>query len=135
MSRTRGSMEKLHNMLGISMAKKTDFREEPRTKLDNDTMCDLIESRLGTMMARHAELQTKLDEIEERRDPESRQKRLARYIPIQYTVNGVPVSAEAVARLKEAIQALAAEIREMKEEQKIMKEQVQQMRDYVVRAK
>ena len=65
-TRARGSMERLNNMLGIAKAKRSDFREEPVRKLDNDTMCDMIEARLGTMIARHAELQTKLEEIEER---------------------------------------------------------------------
>ena len=131
-TRARGSMERLNNMLGIAKAKRSDFREEPVRKLDNDTMCDMIETRLGTMIARHAELQTKLEEIEERRNPQSPQRRMERYQTVRYVVNGAPVSAEAVGRLKEAIQALAREIREMKSEQKIMKEQVQQMREYVL---
>ena len=122
-------MERLNNMLGIAKAKRSDFREEPVRKVDNDTMCDMIETRLGTMIARHAELQTKLEEIEERKNP---QRRMERYQTVRYVVNGAPVSAEAVARLKEAIQALAREIREMKSEQKIMKDQVQQMREYVL---
>ena len=128
-TRARGSMERLNNMLGIAKAKRSDFREEPVRKVDNDTMCDMIETRLGTMIARHAELQTKLEEIEERKNP---QRRMERYQTVRYVVNGAPVSAEAVARLKEAIQALAREIREMKSEQKIMKDQVQQMREYVL---
>lgn len=134
--RDAGSVTRLNHMIDHSIARKRKFKDEKPAKVTNATLFDMIDKRLGHMIAKSSELQSRLEDIEERRTGHKRQP-----VPVaapqrpkpevEITLNGEPVDDNTLEALNAAVQTLAAEIKEMHEEQKIMKAQVNQMRKFI----
>ena len=122
-------------MIDHSIARKKKFKDEKPAKVTNATLFEMIDKRLGHMIAKSSEIQSRFEDIEERRTGHKRQPAPApapqKHPKVEITLNGEPVDDSTLEALSSAVQTLAAEIKEMHEEQKIMKAQVNQMRKFI----